>query len=84
MTGTLDAMTSPPAGHTVTGHPRGSAAHAVRPSVPLPRMLAMSAAGAVLLATLGLGVSACLGSAGRAPSAPTSARLITVTPSGHP
>ena len=77
-------MASHPAGHTVTGPPRGSAVHAARPSVRPTRLLAITATAAVLVAALGLGVSACLGSTGRSGSTPTSARLITVSPSGHP
>lgn len=84
MTGTLDGMMPTPDGHAVTGPPLRSAAHAARPSVPLSRALTMAAAGVVLLAALGMGISACVGSAGPVPSAPTSARLITVTPSAHP
>lgn len=77
-------MTSHPPGHTVTGTPTASAAHAARPPVPVARLMAILAAGAVLLAAVGLGVSAGLASTGPSTGTPTSARLITVSPSEHP
>jgi hypothetical protein len=83
MSGTPVPMASHPAGHTVTGPPTGTAVHAARPSVRPTRLLAIAAAAAIA-AAIGLGVSACLASAGPTGSAPTSARLITVSPSGHP
>jgi hypothetical protein len=77
-------MTPHPAGHTVTGAPTGSAAHAARPPVPLRRLLAIVAAGALLTALIGLGIAAHLGSTGPATSRPASARLITVSPPARP
>ncbi len=77
-------MASHPAGHTVTGPPSGPAAHAARPSVPLARLMVVVAAAAVLVALLGVGIWAYLGSVGPSTSTPTSAKLITVAPSGHP
>ncbi len=84
MSGTPVPMASHPAGHTVTGPPTATAAHAARPSVRPTRLLAIAAAAAAIAAAIGLGMSACLASAGPSGSAPTSARLITVSPSGHP
>jgi hypothetical protein len=42
------------------------------------------AAAAVLVALLRVGIWAYLGSVGPSTSTPTSAKLITVAPSGHP
>ena len=77
-------MASHPAGHTVTGPPTGSAAHAARPPVPVARLMAILGSGVLLLAAIGVGVSAVLASTGPSTGTPTSARLITVSPSGHP
>lgn len=77
-------MTSHPVRHTVTGPPARSPAHAARPPAPVARVLAIATAGAALLAMTGLGVWAYLGSPGPSTSTPTSARLITVSPSADP
>ena len=77
-------MTSHPVRHTVTGPPGRSPAHAARPPAPVARVIAIGAAGFVLLAMIGLGVWAYLGSPGPSTSTPTSARLITVSPSDDP
>ncbi|MEI6251243.1 MAG: hypothetical protein WCP30_00355 [Mycobacteriaceae bacterium] len=77
-------MTPHPARHTVTGLPAGSPAHAARPSVPPAHLVVVLATGAVLLAAITLGIWAYLGSTGHSTSTPTSAELITVSPSGHP
>ena len=58
--------------------------HAARPPMPPARLMATVATGVVLLAAIGLGVWAYLGAPGPSTSTPTSARLITVSPSVHP
>lgn len=77
-------MTPHPARHTVTGPPSRQAAHAARPPMPTARLLGITGVAATLLGLLGLGLWALLASGGPATSTPTSAQLITVTPSAHP
>lgn len=84
MTRHTDRMTPDPARHTVTGPPPRPAAHFARPPMPPAHLLATTAAAAIVLALIGLGLWALLASGGPATSTPTSAQLITVTPSAHP
>jgi hypothetical protein len=73
-----------PARHTVTGAPAASAAHAARPPIHLARLLALLAATAGVLALFALGIWAFLGSVEPSSgSTPSSAQLITVSPSQH-
>ena len=67
--------------HTVTGAPSGPPAHAVRP--PLPTAVWVTSAGLVALAAGLVAVIGAQVSGGAAPSAPSSAQSITVTPTGR-
>lgn len=77
-------MTTHPDGHTVTGAPTGSAAHAARPTTPLRRLVVTVAVSAGVVGLLGVGMWAYSGSTGPATSTPTSAQLITVSATTRP
>ena len=75
---------SPDPRHRVTGSPNAGATHAARPSLTPARAAATLAAIAALGITVGLGVAVLLRKVGPTSSSPTSAKLITVTPSAVP
>ena len=78
------AMVSPPSTHRATGRPSRRPAHAARPMAGTGRLLLGGAAAAALLIALAAGTSILLQSGGPATSTPTSARLITVSPTVPP
>lgn len=72
----------PDPSHTVTPaiNSAGSAAHAARPTGHHRRLIAAAVGLAAVLAAVGVGATALLRTDDRTHSAPTSANLITVTP----
>ena len=69
-------------GHRVTGPASVTGpAHADRPWPAPARLVAVAAGGAAIITAIGLGVAGCLTAVGSSRSTPTSASLITVTPS---
>ena len=78
------SMASPPSAHRVTRQPSRRPAHAARPTAATGRLLLGAAAAAALLIALAAGTSILLQSGEPATSTPTSARLITVSPTVPP
>jgi len=74
-----DRVQPHPPAHEVTGPPLVRAAHAARPPVPTrPMVIGIVSALAIIAVALGVGI--LVTAAEPATSTPTSARLITVTP----
>lgn len=83
MNGQNGQVDLPDTAHRVTGVPTTRAAHAVRPVSPA-RVVGFGAAVAAVAAAAALGVAAVLHDSGPTHSSPTSAQLMTVTPSPFP
>jgi hypothetical protein len=83
-TGQTDPVQFPPTQNRVTAIPNTRAAHAARPAASPARVAAVAAIVGALGLAAGLGVTALLGRTGPSTSTPTSAQLMTVTPSPFP